>query len=123
MGLLTGFWSMFFQLIAFNLEYFTDNGDLNFLVDMLAADPRTKKFARLNGALVNLIEDFPFVGYHTLNIQDKESVVRLLRAVDKSNGYIYANLDVNNMAYDTFIGKPEKDHRWTMEVQERYMKR
>lgn len=114
---------MLFQLTAFNLEYFTDNGDLKFLVDLLAADPRTKKFAKLNEALVDVIEDFPFVGYHTLNIQDKESVVRLLRAIDKSNGYMYSNLDVNNLAYDAFIGKPEKDHRWTTEVQERYMKR
>ncbi|CDF37649.1 unnamed protein product [Chondrus crispus] len=109
--------------LPFNLDFFTDNGNLSHLVDMLELDPRMKKFAKLNQALVSLIEDFPFVGYHTLNIQDKESVIHLLRAIDKSNGYMYSNLDVNNLAYDAFLGKPEKDHRWTMEVQERYMKR
>lgn len=108
---------------AFNLDFFTDNGNLSHLLDMLALDPRMKKFAKLNKALVQVIEDFPFVGYHTLNIQDKESVVHLLRAIDKSNGYMYSNLDVHNLPYDAFLGKPEKDHRWTMEIQERYMKR
>lgn len=106
---------------AKNLEFFTDNGDLSHLVHILAADPFLQKFSKLNKSLVQIIEDFPFVGYHTLNIQDKESVFRLLRAIDKSNGYIYADVDATRLAYQHVIGQPEKDHRYTFEVQERYM--
>lgn len=94
---------------------------MHFLVDLLGADDRTKRFSKLNEALVEIIEDFPFVGYHTLDIQSKDSVIRLLHAIDKSNGYVYATMDTNKLTYEPFIGKPEKDPRWTMEVQERYM--
>lgn len=87
---------------------------------MLSVDPYLQKFSKLNQSLVQIIEDFPFVGYHTLNIQDKESVVRLLRAIDKSNGYMYGNLDATQLAYQHVIGHPEKDHRYLFDVQERY---
>jgi len=66
---------------------------------MLAADPLMKKHANLNSAL------------------------GLLRAIDKSNGYVYANMDASKLTYEALVGKPEKDPRWTLEVQERYMKR
>lgn len=106
---------------AQNLEFYTDLGNMHFLVDLLRADGRTKRFAKLNEALVEIVEDFPFVGYHTLDIQNKESVIRLLRAIDKSSGYVYATMDANKLTFEPFIGKPENDPQWTMEVQERYM--
>lgn len=90
---------------------------------ILAADPFLRNFAKLNESFVQIIEDYPFVGYHTLNIQDKESVVRLLKAIDKSNGYMYGNLDATKLAYQHVIGHPEKDHRYLFEVQERYLKK
>lgn len=109
--------------IAFNLEFFTDSGDLRQLVRMLESDPLLEKFSKLNCALVDIIEDYPYVGYHTLNIQDKESVLRLLRAIDKSNGYVYVNIDATRWAYQMMLGQPEKDHRYIRDVEERYVKR
>lgn len=107
---------------AFNLEFYTDPSDLKKLVESLGDDPVLRNYAKLNEAIVDVVEDFPFVGYHTLDIQNKESVMRLVNAIDKSNGYMYANLDANKITYDVLVGKPEKDHRWIAEVQERYMK-
>lgn len=95
---------------------------MSHLVHTLAQDPVLDKFAKLNQALVDIIDDFPFVGYHTLNIQDKESVVRLLRAVDKSNGYVYANVEATKLARQSLLSQPEKDPSWTFDVQQRYMK-
>eukprot|EP00177_Eucheuma_denticulatum_P001918 GFKZ01003427.1.p1 GENE.GFKZ01003427.1~~GFKZ01003427.1.p1 ORF type:complete len:292 (-),score=47.92 GFKZ01003427.1:710-1585(-) len=108
--------------LPMNLESYTNLSDLRFLQHLLATDSRTKKFAKLNEELVEIVEDFPFVSYHTLDIQSKESIIRLSRAIDKSNGYVYATMDANKLTYEPFIGKPEMDPRWTMEVQERYMK-
>lgn len=90
---------------------------------MLATDPFLEKFASLNKALVEIIEDFPFVGYHTLNIQDKDTIIRLLTAIDKSNGYIYANTDAIRVAHQNVFGQSEKDLAWNFEVQQRYMKK
>lgn len=90
---------------------------------MLAKDPILENFAKLNKALVEIIEDFPFVGYHTLNIQDKDTVIRLVSAVDKSNGYVYVNTDATRVARQNLVGQEEKDPAWTFEVQQRYMKK
>lgn len=117
------FYCTILRAIAQSLEFFTDNGDLSYLVDMLKQDPLAKRHVQLNSALVEVIEDFPFVGYHTLDIQSKESVMRLLHAIDKSNGYVYANMDANKVTYEALVGKPEKDPRWTLQVEERYVKR
>lgn len=92
------------------------------LLNDLQKDPLLKRFAKLNESLIEIIEDFPFVGYHTLDIQSKDSVVRLLAAIDKSNGYMYSNLDSSKVTYEAIVGKPEKDATWTLDVQERYMK-
>ena len=107
---------------AQNLEFFTGGGDLGVLLQYLDMDPYLKRFTKLNEKLVELIEDFPFVGYHTLDIQNKESVMRMVKAIDKSNGYMYANLDASKLTYEALVGKPDHDPRWTLEVQEKYTK-
>lgn len=107
--------------VAKSLEFFTDSGDLSHLVRMLAADPFMKKFAKLNKALVGVIEDFPFVGFHTLNIQDKDTVVRLLAAIDKSNGYMFVNTDATNVMRQNVYGQQDKDPSWTFELQQKYI--
>eukprot|EP01095_Lingulamoeba_sp_RSL-Kostka_P016569 TRINITY_DN814_c1_g3_i1.p1 TRINITY_DN814_c1_g3~~TRINITY_DN814_c1_g3_i1.p1 ORF type:complete len:394 (-),score=117.97 TRINITY_DN814_c1_g3_i1:9-1190(-) len=75
--------------LAFNLDFFTNVLDLEFLLDYLDTDWLTKRYKTLNKALCKLIEDHNLVAFQTLNIQDKESVYSLLKVIDKSNGYIY----------------------------------
>jgi GPN-loop GTPase len=109
--------------LPFSLEYFTESNDLSALSASLDVDPAFHKHARLNRALVELVEDFPWVGFHTLDIQDRESVTRVTRAVDKANGYSLANLEVGKATYSALVGAPERDHRWVEDVQERYTRR
>ena len=117
-----------------NLEFFTDNdgSNLSHLVDLLLKnehnDPFLQKFADLNEGLIQIIQDFPFVGYHVLDISDKDSVTRLVRIVDKSNGYMYGDLDATKVTYENLLQQqkkesfqPEKDHRYLFDVQERYV--
>lgn len=109
--------------LPFDLEFFTENSDIGPLVRGLNADPRLRKFAKLNAALVDLVEDFPWVGFHTLDIQNRQSVMLLTRAVDKANGYSLANMEVGKATYKAIVGKPERDPQFVAEVQERYVKR
>ncbi|CAK9079219.1 GPN-loop GTPase 2 (ATP-binding domain 1 family member B), partial [Durusdinium trenchii] len=54
------------------------------------AAPATKfeeNFQRLNRAICDLIEQYSLVAFHPLDIQDKESVINLVRHIDKTNGY------------------------------------
>lgn len=109
--------------LPFDLEFFTENSDISPLLAALNRDPRMRKFAKLNAALVELVEDFPWVGFHTLDVQDRQSVLMLTRAVDKANGYSLANLEIGKATYKAIVGKPERDPDFVAQVQERYVKR
>lgn len=75
--------------LAFNLDYYTEVLDLSYLLDHLASDPFFSHYRQLNEKLVQLIEDYSLVSFIPLNIQDKDSIQRVLQAVDKANGYCF----------------------------------
>mmetsp|Transcript_23642 Transcript_23642/g.62604 ORF Transcript_23642/g.62604 Transcript_23642/m.62604 type:complete len:124 (+) Transcript_23642:438-809(+) len=79
--------------LPFSLEFFTDVGDMRYLLDLLDADPATRRMSTLNAKLCELVEDFPYTRFYTLNIEDKDSVLAVVKVVDKANGYIFADLD------------------------------
>ncbi|EGG17310.1 GPN-loop GTPase 2 [Cavenderia fasciculata] len=107
--------------LDFQLEYYTDVLDLGFLHTFLDADKRHPQFGKLNKALTSLIEDFNLVAFHPLNILDKESVYDLVKAIDKSNGFVYNSLNTNNAA---IMELHEREMKWEFdkkqEIQERY---
>lgn len=109
--------------LPLTLEEYTEVGDLRALVSALDEDPSLRRHARLNAALCELVEDFPFVGFHTLDIQVRESILRVTQAVDKANGYSFTNFEIGKATYEALIGIPERDPRWVEDVQERYVKR
>jgi len=76
--------------LSFNLDYYTEVQDLSYLQYELDKDPRFEKFADLNKAICDLVEDFGLVGFETLAVEDKTSMLRLMRVVDKATGYIFA---------------------------------
>ncbi|XP_009865582.1 PREDICTED: GPN-loop GTPase 2 [Apaloderma vittatum] len=77
--------------LAFNLDYYTEVLDLSYLVDHLASDPFFRNYRRLNEKLVEVIEDYSLVSFIPLNVQDKESMQQVMRAVDKANGYSFGD--------------------------------
>ncbi|KAI9444018.1 hypothetical protein H4582DRAFT_2071619 [Lactarius indigo] len=71
----------------FNLEFYTEVQDLTHLEHALSsASPR---FAALNMAICELIEDFSLVGFETLAVEDKHSMLNLTRAIDRATGYVF----------------------------------
>uniref|UniRef100_A0A8B9NCP4 GPN-loop GTPase 2 n=1 Tax=Accipiter nisus TaxID=211598 RepID=A0A8B9NCP4_9AVES len=77
--------------LAFNLDYYTEVLDLSYLVDHLASDPFFRNYRRLNEKLVEVIEDYSLVSFVPLNVQDKESMRQVMKAVDKANGYSFGD--------------------------------
>ncbi|KAK3741811.1 hypothetical protein QZH41_010446, partial [Actinostola sp. cb2023] len=75
--------------LAYNLDFYTEVMDLNYLVEQLKDDAFTKKYKKLNDALVGLVQDYSLVSFITLNIQDKESMLSVMKAIDKANGYVF----------------------------------
>ncbi|KAF2742265.1 hypothetical protein M011DRAFT_292399 [Sporormia fimetaria CBS 119925] len=103
--------------LPFNLDFYTEVQDLNYLLpwlnreqtsgipgpgrtrnhdkdgdeemDMDADTEPASKYAALNKAIVQLVEDFALVGFETLAVEDKTSMLHLLRAIDRAGGYAF----------------------------------
>lgn len=73
--------------LDFNLDFYTEVQDLSYLTDLLNRD--SPRFSSLNMALASLIEDFGLVGFETLAVEDKNSMVNLTRIIDRSTGYVF----------------------------------
>ena len=77
---------------AFNLDYYTEVQDLSYLLDHLKTSQgprRSSRFSELNERICELVEDFGLVSFETLAIEDKRSMMRLQRVLDKATGYVY----------------------------------
>ncbi|CAM5106152.1 unnamed protein product [Natator depressus] len=108
--------------LAFNLDYYTEVLDLSYLVDHLATDPFFKNYRRLNEKLVEVIEDYSLVSFVPLNVQDKESMRRVMQAVDKANGYSFGDLEQRSLeALMSAAVGADFHFTSTLAVQEKYV--
>jgi len=104
------------------LEFYTNVSDLSFLQYHLNQDPFMAKFQQLNEAMCDLIESFGLVGFETLCIQDKESVTKVVRAIDKAGGYVFGGLEeANESILMTAMRSGSEWESTVHDVQERYM--
>ena len=114
--------------LAFNLDFYTDVLDPARLLPFLQSHEGRSAFARrhakLNEAIVELIEDFSLVSFGTLNISDKESVARALKSIDKANGYCFGATEGADAGIFTVAakGQLEWDDERVGSVAERYMR-
>mmetsp|Transcript_19064 Transcript_19064/g.25121 ORF Transcript_19064/g.25121 Transcript_19064/m.25121 type:complete len:363 (-) Transcript_19064:15-1103(-) len=141
--------------LAFNMDFFTDVIELDRLLDYLQEDPipamfdvETEKleteeesihkskpqsklqlrFNKLHRALCEIIEEFGLVSYWPLNIEDKETVGRILAQVDKSNGFVFMaskdnskeNVTKANAVFRSVYNESEPRFECTGTIQEKY---
>ncbi|RIA91308.1 hypothetical protein C1645_875527 [Glomus cerebriforme] len=108
--------------LAFNLDFYTEVQSLSYLLQHLDEDPFASRFKELNKALCELIEDFSLVGFNTLCIEDKESVLKLVQIIDKANGYIFGGLTEGNESIMlTAMGANTTTLSDILEVQEKWL--
>eukprot|EP00899_Mesostigma_viride_P010331 jgi/Mesvir1/1929/Mv22955-RA.1 len=114
--------------LAFNLDFYTDVLDLQYLVEREAQNSAfSAKYRKLSAALCEVVQDFGLVNFCTLNIQDKESVLSVMRVVDKANGCVFGDLERVGLAspigFANFAATTHADWDYyrSGEVQERYM--
>ncbi|KIJ26016.1 hypothetical protein M422DRAFT_244277 [Sphaerobolus stellatus SS14] len=73
--------------LDFNLDFYTDVQDLSYLENLL--NNHSPRFAALNMAICSLIEDYSLVGFETLAVEDKESMLHLTRVIDRATGAVF----------------------------------
>ncbi|KAK4054369.1 hypothetical protein OIO90_003602 [Microbotryomycetes sp. JL221] len=74
--------------LPFNLDFYTEVNDLEYLVPLLERDPRAKRFSALNKVICDIVKEYGLVSFETLCVEDKESMLRLVRVVDQAIGYV-----------------------------------
>lgn len=82
--------------LPFNLDFYTEVQDLDYLLPSLEKESpmfATGKFEALNKAVCQLIEEFGLVGYETLAVEDKKSMMGLLRTIDRASGYVFGGAE------------------------------
>lgn len=113
-----------FPPLPFNLDYYTEVHDLTYLLPHLEAESpvlRNAKFEGLNKAIVELVEEFGLVGFETLAVEDKKSMMTLLQVVDRAGGYAFGSAEGAN---DTVWQVAMREGMTTMDikdVQERWI--
>jgi hypothetical protein len=78
--------------LPFNLDFYTEVQDLSYLLPHLAEESpmfAKGKFSALNQAIIDLVEEFGLVGFETLVVEDKRSMMSLLQTIDKAGGYAF----------------------------------
>jgi hypothetical protein len=78
--------------LPFNLDYYTEVQDLSYLLPELECESSRlshEKFGKLNQTIIDLVEEFGLVAFETLAVEDKKSMMSLLRAIDRASGYAF----------------------------------
>ncbi|TAQ87551.1 hypothetical protein B7494_g4115 [Chlorociboria aeruginascens] len=110
--------------LPFNLDFYTEVQDLSYLLPHLQAESsvmRGSKFEGLNTAIVELVESFGLVGFETLAVEDKRSMMHLLQVIDRAGGYAFGGAEGAN---DTVWQVAMREGVTTMDVkdvQERWL--
>uniref|UniRef100_T1GBD4 GPN-loop GTPase 2 n=1 Tax=Megaselia scalaris TaxID=36166 RepID=T1GBD4_MEGSC len=79
------------------MDFYTDVLDLSYLIDALDNSPGFKKYKKLNAAIVGMVEDYSLVSFQPLDVNRKESLLRLKNCIDKANGYVYGAGEERNV--------------------------
>eukprot|EP00028_Trichosphaerium_sp_Am-I-7-wt_P014670 CAMPEP_0168509074 /NCGR_PEP_ID=MMETSP0405-20121227/538_1 /TAXON_ID=498012 /ORGANISM="Trichosphaerium sp, Strain Am-I-7 wt" /LENGTH=120 /DNA_ID=CAMNT_0008526421 /DNA_START=510 /DNA_END=872 /DNA_ORIENTATION=+ len=111
-----------FGKLDFNLEFYTNAGNLGFLMEHVKGTAIAERYKKLNSAICTVVEDFSLVSFMTLDIQDKESTLRVLRMVDKANGYVFASMDATQADMMELVATPDPFEAFrSMEIQDKYL--
>lgn len=95
--------------LPFNLDFYTEVQDLSYLIPHLKDEApflANSKFDALNRTIVELVQDFGLVGFETLAVEDKKSMMNLLHAIDRASGYVFGTAE------------GAKDNVWQVAVRE-----
>jgi len=131
--------------LPFNLDYYTEVQDLQYLLPHLNReqtsgipgpttagvgedtemddDEPTSKYSALNKAIVELVEDHALVGFETLAVEDKKSMMALLRAIDRAGGYALGGIEGANETVWQMAMRQDGVTMDARDVQERWLDR
>ncbi|KAL9089459.1 MAG: hypothetical protein Q9165_005780 [Trypethelium subeluteriae] len=114
--------------LPFNLDFYTEVQDLAHLFPHLQSENPgrlgSERFDGLNKAICELVQDFGLVTFETLAVEDKRSMMTLLRAVDRAGGYAFGPAEgVNESVWQVAMREGAGAEMDVRDVQERWLDR
>lgn len=110
--------------LPFNLEYYTDVDDLSYLTPHLENESpalRSNKFGKLNEAIASMIESYGLVRYEVLAVENKKSMMHLLRVIDRAGGYVFGGAEGANDTVWAVAMRNESSMMGADDIQERWI--
>lgn len=110
--------------LPFNLEYYTDVDNLAHLLPFLEAESpamRSGNFGRLHEAISNMIESYGLVRYEVLAVENKKSMMHLLRVIDRAGGYVFGGAEGANDTIWKVAMRNEASMLEAQDIQERWI--
>ncbi|KAK9462416.1 uncharacterized protein V1516DRAFT_694552 [Lipomyces oligophaga] len=112
--------------LPFNLEFYTEVQDLDYLLPILKQESPSilgERFAKLNEAIADVIMDFGLVEFEVLAVEDKRSMISLLSVIDKATGYMFGATEIGG---DTIWAEATRQGGYlgsVQDIQERWIDR
>jgi len=110
--------------LPFNLDFYTEVQDLSYLTPSLEAESpamRSEKFGRLNQAIADLVERFGLVSFEVLAVENKRSMMHLLRVIDRAGGYVFGGAEGTNDTIWQVAMRNESSMGDVLDIQERWV--
>ncbi|KAK3352959.1 hypothetical protein B0T25DRAFT_456043 [Lasiosphaeria hispida] len=110
--------------LPFSLDYYTEVQDLTYLMPSLEAEsPRLRegKFSKLNQAIANMVEQFGLVAFEVLAVENKKSMMHLLRVIDRAGGYAFGSAEGTNDTIWQVAMRNETSMMDVQDIQERWI--
>jgi GPN-loop GTPase len=118
--------------LDFNIDFYTDVLDLSYLMtnknfNKDRFQPKlAKKYRRFNRLLCDVIQDYSLVSYIPLNVQDRSNIERVVRTIDKANGFIFGQVNDDDLSIRTNLmsnayGVEQFEYTKTANIREKYM--
>lgn len=109
--------------LQFNIDFYTDVLDLEFLLDAMSEDPFVKKYKKMNEALTDLIQNYSLVNFIPLHIDSAERMLNVKNHVDKANGYCFGSQEERNLRtmMTSAYGVTDFESAKTADIREKFM--
>ncbi|KAI5868398.1 hypothetical protein GGS23DRAFT_602190 [Durotheca rogersii] len=110
--------------LPFNLDFYTEVQDLSYLMSYLEEEApamRSDKFSRLNQAVADMVESFGLVRFEVLAVENKKSMMHLLRIIDRAGGYVFGSAEGANDTVWQVAMRNESSMMEVQDIQERWV--
>lgn len=107
--------------LPYSLDFYTDVDDLSRLQPVLESEARNAKYSRLTDAIAGMIESYSLVRYEVLAVENKRSMMHLLRVIDRAGGYVFGGAEGANDSIWQVAMRNESSMLGVTDLQDRWI--